>query len=124
MEVPFALVSCLTAAFQLYERVDAVRQQLELADGLLHCFLHLYEFHTILKMETNTKLVMHGYFRSGASWRLRIVLALKQLPYEMQYVSLIKGEHKTEEYAKINPAKVRVSFSFDRIFSLCQLCMW
>ena len=50
------------------------------------------------------KPILHGYWRSGASWRLRIILNLKEVEYEYKPVNLVKGEHKTDEYAKLNPA--------------------
>ncbi|SMF35606.1 maleylacetoacetate isomerase [Tistlia consotensis] len=46
---------------------------------------------------------LYGYFRSSASYRLRIALALKGLEYESHYVSLPKGEHRSPDYLKLNP---------------------
>ena len=43
---------------------------------------------------------LHNYFRSSASFRVRIALALKGLPYDYLPVHLVKGEHKGEKYAK------------------------
>lgn len=44
---------------------------------------------------------LYNYFRSSASFRVRIALALKGLPYEYVPVHLAKGEHKQVGYADI-----------------------
>jgi maleylacetoacetate isomerase len=44
---------------------------------------------------------LYNYFRSSASFRVRIALALKNLPYEYVSVHLAKGEHKQADYAAI-----------------------
>jgi maleylacetoacetate isomerase len=44
---------------------------------------------------------LYNYFRSSASFRVRIALALKGLPYEYISVHLAKGEHKKPQYAQI-----------------------
>ena len=48
-------------------------------------------------------MILHGYFRSGASYRVRIALNLKGLAYESQYHHLRRGEHRSAEYRAINP---------------------
>lgn len=55
---------------------------------------------------------LYGYWRSGCTWRVRLVLALKgmTLGKEVDYipVHLVKdgGEQKQETYSKINPAQM------------------
>ncbi len=44
---------------------------------------------------------LYNYFRSSASFRVRIALALKGLDYEYLSVHLAKGEHKLPAYADI-----------------------
>ncbi len=44
---------------------------------------------------------LYNYFRSSASFRVRIALALKGLPYEYVPVHLAKGEHKTPGYGEV-----------------------
>jgi len=51
----------------------------------------------------NPKIALHGYWRSGSSWRLRIVLNLKGLDFEYKAVNLLKGEQKGEEITAMNP---------------------
>lgn len=45
---------------------------------------------------------LYNYFRSSASFRVRIALELKGLPYEYQSVHLVKGEHKQAGYTAVN----------------------
>jgi maleylacetoacetate isomerase/maleylpyruvate isomerase len=47
---------------------------------------------------------LYNYFRSSASFRVRIALELKGLPYEYAAVHLPKGEHKEAGYAALSPA--------------------
>lgn len=46
---------------------------------------------------------LYNYFRSSASFRVRIALQLKGLPYEYIPVHIAKGEHKQPGYAAISP---------------------
>jgi maleylacetoacetate isomerase/maleylpyruvate isomerase len=47
---------------------------------------------------------LYNYFRSSASFRARIALELKGLPYDYVPVHLVKGEHKQAAYAALSPA--------------------
>jgi maleylacetoacetate isomerase/maleylpyruvate isomerase len=47
---------------------------------------------------------LYNYFRSSASFRVRIALELKGLPYEYASVHLAKGEHKKEAYRSVSPS--------------------
>ena len=46
---------------------------------------------------------LYTYFRSSASFRVRIALNLKGLAYEPRYVHLPKGQHRDPAYAALNP---------------------
>ncbi|KAL8620001.1 hypothetical protein ACOMHN_015283 [Nucella lapillus] len=52
-----------------------------------------------------SKPVLYSYFRSSASWRVRIALALKGVEYDYKPVHLVKdgGEQNKEEYKAKNP---------------------
>ena len=63
--------------------------------------------------DTKSKTVLHGYWRSGCSWRLRIALNLKGIEYEYKPVNLVKGEQNSEEYLKMNPAGMVPVFEID-----------
>ena len=45
---------------------------------------------------------LYNYFRSSASYRVRIALALKQLPFDYVPVHLVKGEHKKPEFGALS----------------------
>jgi maleylacetoacetate isomerase len=45
---------------------------------------------------------LHNYFRSSASFRVRIALALKGLAYDYVSVHLAKGEQLKESYTRLN----------------------
>lgn len=46
---------------------------------------------------------LHNYFRSSASFRVRIALELKALPYEYVAVHLARGDHKKAPFAALSP---------------------
>ncbi len=60
-------------------------------------------------------LYLHGYWRSSATYRVRIALNLKQLEYSYVPVSLIKdgGEQFTSSYTGLNPAQLVPTFVDD-----------
>jgi maleylpyruvate isomerase len=45
---------------------------------------------------------LYGYWRSGATWRVRIALAWKGIPYEYQPVNLLEGKQHEEPYRGLN----------------------
>ncbi|MBI5274823.1 MAG: maleylacetoacetate isomerase [Burkholderiales bacterium] len=47
---------------------------------------------------------LYNYFRSSASFRVRIALELKELPYDYVPVHLVKGEHRQDKYAAVSPS--------------------
>lgn len=49
------------------------------------------------------KLVLHNYWRSSASQRVRIGLGLKQLKYEYVVVNIVKHEQSAQTYMSRNP---------------------
>ena len=50
-----------------------------------------------------TDAVLYDYWRSSASYRLRIAMNLAGISYQSISVDLLKGEHKTEAYLNRNP---------------------
>ena len=49
---------------------------------------------------------LYNYFRSSASFRVRIALELKGLSYDYIPVHLVKGEHKAEGYSQVSPSRL------------------
>lgn len=51
---------------------------------------------------------LYDYFRSSASFRVRIALNLKDLSYKQMEIHLVKegGQHLQEHYATLNPQKL------------------
>jgi len=51
----------------------------------------------------NNKITLYSYYRSSCSYRVRIALYLKNIPFEYQSVHLLKKENKKNSYKAINP---------------------
>ena len=63
--------------------------------------------------------VLYGYFRSSAAYRVRIALNVKGLEVEQRCVHLRKGEQRTEDFLRRNPAGL-VPFWSENGFGLSQ----
>ncbi len=50
------------------------------------------------------KLVLHNYWRSSASYRVRIALHAKKVPFTYVPVNILKGEQFTEEHKAKSPS--------------------
>lgn len=48
-------------------------------------------------------MILHGYWRSGAAWRVRIALALKGLDYDQRGVDLRAGAQRSDAFVALNP---------------------
>ncbi|MEO1137779.1 MAG: maleylacetoacetate isomerase [Pseudomonadota bacterium] len=56
---------------------------------------------------------LFGYWRSSATYRVRIALALKNLDYDYQPVNLLKGEQKSDAHLARNPLGLVPAFETD-----------
>ena len=48
-------------------------------------------------------MILHDYWRSSASYRVRIALHLKGEPFKVHSVDLVKGSQKKAAHLKVNP---------------------
>jgi maleylacetoacetate isomerase len=51
------------------------------------------------------RMKLYSFFRSGASYRVRIALALKGLRYETASIRFADNAHRTEAFRKVNPQR-------------------
>ncbi len=58
-------------------------------------------------------MTLHGYFRSTASWRVRIALGLKGLEAGQVFHHLRKGEQRVPDYLALNPQGLLPAFVTD-----------
>jgi maleylacetoacetate isomerase len=56
---------------------------------------------------------LYTYFRSSASFRVRIALNLKGIAYEPSCVHLPKAEHRAAAYSKVNPQALTPALELD-----------
>ena len=56
---------------------------------------------------------LYNYFRSSASFRVRIALELKGLAYDYVPVHLVKGEHMNADFAAVSPTMLVPAFVTD-----------
>lgn len=62
------------------------------------------------------QLVLYSYWRSSAAYRARIALNLKQLPYTVKPVSLLRGEQRAVEFREMSPQElIPVLFDGERV---------
>lgn len=48
-------------------------------------------------------IVLFSYWRSTSSWRVRLALEFKGLPYTYHAVNLLKKEQHSAEFRQVNP---------------------
>lgn len=63
---------------------------------------------------------LYGYWRSSATYRLRIAFGLKGLDYDYQAVNLLKGEQREPGFLKISPQGLLPAFVTDDGATLTQ----
>src|SRR3546814_65893 len=62
-----------------------------------------------------TEVRLHGYFRSSASYRVRIALNLKGIPYSNASYHLRKGEQSAPDYLALNPQGLVPTLEIDDV---------
>jgi maleylpyruvate isomerase len=58
---------------------------------------------------------LHGFFRSGASYRVRIALALKGVAYDGAFYRLRAGEHRAPAFLALNPQGLVPALEIDGV---------
>ena len=58
-------------------------------------------------------MILHGYYRSTAAWRVRIALNLKGLTAEHRFHHLRRGEHQAADYTRLNPQALLPALELD-----------
>lgn len=67
---------------------------------------------------SSTQPILYSYWRSSCSWRVRIALNLKEIPYDIKPISLIKsgGEQHCNEYREVNPMEQVPALQIGRFY--------
>lgn len=62
-------------------------------------------------------ITLYSYFRSSCSWRVRMALNLKQVPYEIVPINLLRdgGEQHSAGYRALNPQRQVPSLMIDGV---------
>ena len=60
----------------------------------------------MVEAQSMPEIKMYAFYRSGATWRMRLYFGYKGIKYEKVITNLLNGDQKTDEYAKLNPSKV------------------
>lgn len=74
---------------------------------------------------SSSQPVLYSYWRSSCSWRVRIALNLKEIPYDIKAISLIKsgGEQHCNEYREVNPMEqvpaLQIGMNMFTYFDVC-----
>lgn len=93
-------------------RAGAKRSRIAFIEKELALFL-------LVDLHSSMKPILYSFFRSSASYRVRIALNLKGIDYEYRAVNLLKGEQRGGVYLALNP-KGEVPFFVDGDFKLTQ----
>jgi maleylacetoacetate isomerase len=56
-------------------------------------------------MSSDSNCILHSYWRSSSSWRVRLALQLKGIPYSYNAVNLLNEAHLDDNFAKLNAMK-------------------
>lgn len=63
---------------------------------------------TLSESMAASDVVLYTYWRSSCSWRVRIALQWKGVPYESRFVNLVAngGQQHSADYMDVNPQKL------------------
>lgn len=57
-----------------------------------------------IEKPSDKEVILFSYFRSSTAWRMRTLMNLKKIDYDLVFVNLLKGEQSSPEYLSINPS--------------------
>lgn len=60
-----------------------------------------------------SKVLLHGYYRSSTSFRVRIALNFKRIAYDQTFHHLRKGEQRAPDYLALNPQGLLPTLEID-----------
>jgi len=60
-----------------------------------------------------SEIILYDYWRSTASYRVRLALHLKGVAFKLRSVNLLEGEHKQEPYISQNPTGLVPTLTVD-----------
>lgn len=64
-----------------------------------------------------SECVLYSYWRSSSTWRVRLALHFKQIPFSTKTVNLLKNEQLGSDYVKLNPQG-------EMLFNVCALASY
>jgi maleylacetoacetate isomerase/maleylpyruvate isomerase len=70
-------------------------------DSFISFELNIFTYQNAKDASKHCHMKLYNYFRSSASFRVRIALHLKGLPFDYMAVHLPKGDHKKPDYAAL-----------------------
>ncbi|KAL2624202.1 hypothetical protein R1flu_008447 [Riccia fluitans] len=59
------------------------------------------------------RIVFHSFCHSSCSWRIRLALGLKGIPFELKTWNLSAGEHLSEEFKQVSPLQMVPALEVD-----------
>lgn len=62
---------------------------------------------------STSPISLYTYYRSSCSWRVRIALLFKQLPFQSKFINILKGDQHSPEYDQINPSHLVPAIEID-----------
>lgn len=70
-------------------------------------------------------VILHGYFRSSATWRVRIALAIKGIAYHRKSYALLEGEQRSAAFLAMNPQGLVPALEIDGLvltqsYAICE----
>ncbi|XP_045761302.1 uncharacterized protein LOC123864723 [Maniola jurtina] len=70
------------------------------------CFNNNAVYKYMSRFTGETRTILYGFWLSSCTWRVRVALAVKQIPFEEKPIDIVKQRTQlTDEYRAINPSQ-------------------